>query len=318
VSGNFAIDAGAVADAFGLGDHPIVVGGPVRGELGEVWRLRTDAGSWAVKRCFDAQAEDALEQSAHFQRAAIANGVFAPRIVPSRDGVLLAALGGARVRVYEWVDLAPLDRGLDVDALGAAVAGIHTAGYRGVIAGPGEWFLEPVSPRQWDAVLDALWCAGAPFAPALAGHRTELADAAALVRRPRILQACHRDLWADNVRAAAAGEICVFDWDNAGLADPGHELSMVLWEFCRADAERAAGLYAAYLRADGPGRVEGPESFSMVISVASRLLHRLCRLWLDPATGQPERDRRVREIEEWIRDPCNRADIEFLLAATHR
>jgi hypothetical protein len=55
-----------------------------------------------------------------------------------------------------------------------------------------------------------------------------------------------------------------------------------------------------------------------VISVASRLLHRLCRLWLDPATGQPERDRRVREIEEWIRDPCNRADIEFLLAATHR
>ena len=49
----------------------------------------------------------------------------------------------------------------------------------------------------------------------------------------RELRTCHRDLWADNVRTSHDGGLCVFDFDNAGLADPSQELAMILVEGCR-------------------------------------------------------------------------------------
>jgi Ser/Thr protein kinase RdoA (MazF antagonist) len=309
-----AIDAQAVAEHFDLGGSPALLGEPDRGELGEVWRLRTTAGQWAVKRCFARQLELDAEQTTGFQSAAIGNGVFAPAPVRARDGRLLADVGTFQLRVYDWVDLAPLDLGLDVTAIGTAVARIHTTAWDGAIADTEPWFSEPITAMEWDLTLEALSCADAPFTQALAAHRDELIDAATLVSEPQALQPCNRDLFAENVRACADGRLCVIDWDNAGLAEPGRELAMVLWEFGRSDAGRAAGLYEAYRRVGGPGRIDSPASFSMMISVASRLLHRSCQLWLDPA-GPDERDRRAREVEWWIREPCTRPVVEFLLDA---
>lgn len=305
------LDAAAIAARFGLGTGARIDGPPERGELGAVWPLRTDCGRWAVKRGNERLDVAEVETTTAVQDAAIANGVLSPAAVRTVDGEVLADVGGSQVRVHEWFDLAPIDRALDVGVLGSTLARMHTAGAAAGAADP--WFTEPITTSQWNSLLAT--AADAPFADDLAGHRDSLADAAAEVAAPRTLRACHRDLFAENVRAVDGGRIAVFDWDSAGAADPGHELAMVLWEYCRDEPAQAPGLYASYREAGGPGRIEGPASFSMMICIASRLLHRSCRIWLDPASSPAEREVRESEIAEWIRDPCTRPVIDTLLAA---
>ena len=41
----------------------------------------------------------------------------------------------------------------------------------------------------------------APFAERLADYRDELVAIEALIAQPGTLRTCHRDLWADNLRA---------------------------------------------------------------------------------------------------------------------
>ena len=45
--------AEAIADAYDLGPVIDFSGPAARGELGEVWRLRTGRGVWAVKRSYE-------------------------------------------------------------------------------------------------------------------------------------------------------------------------------------------------------------------------------------------------------------------------
>ena len=110
---------------------------------------------------------------------------------------------------------------------------------------------------------------------------------------PRDLRTCHRDLWADNVRRARDGGLCVFDFDNAGLADPSQELALILVEYCTADPRRAGVIRAAYAEAGGPGRVEDPTDFAMAIAQLSHILAEGCRRWLT-ATTDAERSRQRR------------------------
>ena len=277
-------------------------------------QLVTDRGRWAVKRCYAPQREADLVHTAHFLQSAIANGVPAPALVSSQDGRLVETVSGQQLRVYEWVDLRPVDRGIDVGRIGAAVARIHTATVTDCNSLEG-WFTDPVHADEWDDLVRELTAARAPFAAALAGLRDELVDAATLVEQPINVRACHRDLFADNVRVTAGGELCVIDWDNAGLEDPDHELAMVIWEFCADDPSRAAPLHAAYREAGGPGRADRPAAFSMIVNVAGHLLHRAARLWLDPATATAERDRMAGAAQEWLDEPVTRPIVERLVDA---
>jgi aminoglycoside phosphotransferase (APT) family kinase protein len=93
---------------------------------------------------------------------------------------------------------------------------------------------------------------------------------------PRDVRTCHRDLWADNVRRRRDGGLCVFDFDNAGLADPSRELALVLVEYGTGPG-RAGAIRAAYAEAGGPGRVEDPTDFAMVIAQLSHILAERCR-----------------------------------------
>ncbi len=68
----------AIAAAYELGDVLDFVGPVDRGELGEVWRLTSTTGSWAVKITFAGLAEDAAESSAQLQTLARSRGVPAP------------------------------------------------------------------------------------------------------------------------------------------------------------------------------------------------------------------------------------------------
>lgn len=256
------LDPSAIAARFGLGNDARVDGAVDRGEVGAVWPLRTDRGRWAVKRGNERQNVTDVEATTRVQDAAIANGVASPTAIRPTDGELLADVAGSQVRVHEWVDLAPMSRDLDVEALGTMLARVHTSGATAGAVDP--WYTEPITAAQWDA--------------------------------------------RDN-------QIVVIDWDSAGATDPGHELSMVLWEYCREAPGRAPGLAAAYRAAGGPGRLDGPASFSMMICISSRLLHRSCRIWLDPASSAAERAFREFDIADWIRDPCTRPVIDTLLDA---
>ena len=128
---------------------------------------------------------------------------------------------------------------------------------------------------------------------------TALADSVA--GPPRSVRTCHRDLWADNVRRTRAGGLCVFDFDDAGLADPSGELAAVLVEYAGTDRRRAAALRRAYADAGGPGRVESPADFLMPVAQLGHIVEEGCRRWLAATTD----DDRV-DNEGWVREFVDR------------
>ena len=133
-----------------------------------------------------------------------------------------------------------------------------------------------------------------------------------LGRPPRDLRTCHRDLCADNVRRARPGGLCVFDFDNAGLADPSQELAVVLVEY-GAEPGRAGLIRAAYAEAGGPGRVGDPTDFAMVIAQLSHIVVEGCRRWL-AADTDAERADNEGWVREFVDQPLTRTGIAALLA----
>jgi aminoglycoside phosphotransferase (APT) family kinase protein len=129
---------------------------------------------------------------------------------------------------------------------------------------------------------------------------------------PRALRTCHRDLWADNVRRTASGGICVFDFDNAGLADPSQELALVLAEFGYADPARSRAIRDGYADAGGPGRVTTYGDFAMLIAQLAHIVEIGCRRWLAATTDAARVD-----SEAWVREfidrPLTRDVLEALL-----
>ena len=129
------------------------------------------------------------------------------------------------------------------------------------------------------------------------------------------VRTCHRDLWAENLRRTVGGTLCVIDWDNCGLAGPGQEVAVALFEFSCGDADRAHALYREYRLCGGPGRVARPGDFSMAIAQLGHITELSCRRWLDPATSQTERDRQAARFAEGANDPLTRRVIDELLDA---
>ena len=78
-------DAAALADRFDVGADPSLSGPVARGEQGQIWRLTTSRGAWAVKEPFEAPPPDEAEEEAAFQEAAVAAGVPAPPVVRPRQ-----------------------------------------------------------------------------------------------------------------------------------------------------------------------------------------------------------------------------------------
>ena len=110
------------------------------------------------------------------------------------------------------------------------------------------------------------------------------------------------------------GGLIVFDFDNAGLADPTQELAAVLVEYASHDPTRAPRIRAAYAEAGGQARVEGPADFAMVIAQLAHIVEEGCRRWLRATTDDQRADN-----EGWVREyldrPLSRGGIEALLAA---
>jgi Ser/Thr protein kinase RdoA (MazF antagonist) len=304
-------------EAFDLGSAGRFSDGPVAtGKLGAIWRLDTDAGSWAVKVVdeIDPDELDEIEDGARFQEAVRAAGVPTPAVRRTGSGDLIVAIDGVRVRVHAWVDLDGPDIGLDPTAVGQLVAALHRVEFTGE-TGVHWWYSQAVGASRWADVISALRARGAPFAEELDELVPELVALEAYLGDPRRdLRTCHRDLWADNVRRTRDGNLCVFDFDNAGLADPSQELALVLVEYGGDDARRARTIREAYAEAGGPGRVDGPRDFAMVIAQLAHIVEEACRRWLASKTDV-DRDDNEAWVREFIDRPLTRELIDHLVSS---
>ena len=296
-------DADAVAAAFRLpGDRPALHGPVARGYMGRIWRLDTDGGSWAVKESLAPVDRDHARVTATFESAAAAAGVPLPEPVLADDGDPVRVVAGRELRCHRWVDLAELNTGLGPELVGGLLARLHRVAFD-YPGSADDWYSAPVGGATWDELI--VGTAGrAPFADRLAAVRDDLLGGEALIRPPSVMQTCHRDLFADNVRAAGDG-LCVFDWENCGEADPAGELGMVLFEYTREDPARTAALYRAYRAAGGPAEVTGPESFGMLIAVVHHIGEIGIRRWLDSdsADDEAERELNLGRVTEFLDEP---------------
>jgi Ser/Thr protein kinase RdoA (MazF antagonist) len=303
-----------IAAQYGIGGRASLTGPVARGEVGQVWRLVTSQGAYAVKQPFDPVPVHEIDDDAAFQDAVRARGVPMPAVIRTKDGDVAISVAGAQVRVYEWVDLGERDARLDPATVGRLVAAIHQVHHIG--NNPIDaWYTDPVGAPRWDELIVGLRAAGAEFADALAARRDELVALEALLEWPHVHQTCHRDLFADNVLRTPSGSLCVIDWENSGLADPGQELGLVLFEYSCGDPARARELSRAYVAAGGPGRIRGPGDFSMVIAQLGHIGEIACRRWLDPRRTA-ERAHNAGRVDEFLTTPITLPMIDDLLRAT--
>jgi hypothetical protein len=311
-AGHDAGRAAEVARAFGLGEGARFTGRAERGEQGRVDELVTSRGAFAVKTSFDAPDLDG--EDAEFQAAARAEGVPAPEVMRAAGGAWHAEIGGLPVRVYEWVDLLPADRGIDPAEAGRVVAAIHRTPFAG--SRPEDpWYTDPVGAAAWDRLVGDLATADAPFAAGVAGLRDDLVALETHLRPSARLRTCHRDLWVDNLRRTAWGRLCVIDWENCGLADPGQEVAGVVFELGIRDRSRGGEVYRSYRDAGGPGTVRTRADFSMTIAQLGHILESACRIWLDPDTTVDERRHQEGRVAEFVDDPLTVAVVDELLDA---
>ena len=306
--------AGAVAARFALGPGARLVGPVAFGRQGEIWRLDTARGAFAVKQSRIAPDPDEAERDAAYQELVHAAGVPTPAVVRDTDGRVVAEVEGVPLRVYTWVDVAPEDRRLDPAAMGRLLAAMHAV--QVPATGPVDgWYVDPVGPAAWGELVERLAAAGAPFAGRLEELVPSLVDVEALLVAPTDgLQLCHRDVWADNVRAVPGGGLVVFDWENAGPASPGQELGLAVYEYGVGDPDRVRALYVAYVEAGGPGRLREPADLTMMSAQLAHILQIGCERWLSSTT---ERDRgdNAGWVGEFLDDPVTVPVIDGLLAA---
>ncbi|MGD9960897.1 phosphotransferase enzyme family protein [Nocardioides sp.] len=306
-------DALAIAESFGLGARASLTGPVAAGRLGQVWLLTTPQGRYAVKEpFFPVSATDARADAA-FQDVVRAAGVPMPAVVRTPGGEVLAPVGGAQVRLYEYVDVLPGTPRLDPVAVGRLLARLHQVVVSA--ATPVDaWHTDPVGRVGWERLVRELSRAGAPFATRLDRLVPDLLAVEALLTPPAAAQLCHCDLWSDNLVSTPTGELMVLDWENAGAADPRQELGMVVYEYGCGEPERMRELYDAYVAAGGPGRLDAPGDLTMLVATLGHIAEEGCRRWLAADTDAARADNAA-WVAEFLDDPVTVATVEHLLGA---
>lgn len=306
--------AAETAAVFGLGDAVAFAGPVARGRVGEIWRLDTSSGAYAVKTWRQRPDPAEVDADTAVQEHFLAAGVPMPAPVRTTGGAVLAEVGGVLLRVHTWVEVLPEDRGLDPAAVGGLLALLHRSAPPA--AGPVDpWFCEPVGAAGWAELVAALRAGGAPFVDRLdALVPALLADEALMDPRHRDLVACHRDLWADNLRATPAGGLMTLDWENAGAAEPAQELAQLVLEFGRGEPGRWRELHASYVASGGPVRLREPRDFTLLLAVQGRIVRTGCRRWLTATTDEDRADNEA-WVAEFLDEPFTPETVEAVLDA---
>jgi Ser/Thr protein kinase RdoA (MazF antagonist) len=275
------VDAWAeLAERFGLGT---VLGAPAhvaRGAMGEVWRLDTSHGRWAVKWQFPWAPAEPSPADVVVQLAAAAAGIPLPLPVLTPAGAAMVQAGGRHARVYQWADLGPpLEPPADDRAAteaGRLLGTLHRLALPP--AGPDDpWYTALPPARDWAALAGRATAAGVAWAGDLA---TALEPIGRLSARaagppppgPRIV--CHRDFSPANVLPAADGShLVVLDWENTGPLDPRCELGSALYAWSAGRGQVSSSAIAALLDgyAAGSGTDPAPEPGMFVTAIAATL-----------------------------------------------
>ena len=304
--------AAEVAGRFALGNHPVLAGPVAAGRLGDVWRLSTDRGEFAVKDARFPIDPAEVAADAGYQDRVRSHGVPMPAVMRTPEGDALTQLRSGPVRVYGWVDVLPRERGLDPVSVGALVAGIHRV--QVATRGPVDpWYVSAVGEPAWRDLITRLRIARAPFVDRLESLVPDVLAAEALLVETEAVQVCHRDLWADNVLRTPDDGLVVLDWENSGPADPAGELGMVLFEFGHDD-DRMRELFASYVDAGGPARLRTPGDLTMLIAQAGHIAQIGCERWLK-ATTDDERADNAEWVGEFLDEPVSVATVDAILEA---
>jgi Ser/Thr protein kinase RdoA (MazF antagonist) len=310
-----------VREAFGW-DAEVVVSAGARGALGQIWRLDVGPARYALKEIFAKPPSEALiSAELAFARRAAQAGVRLPASHPDRDGRhLLAAPGGTWLRLYDWVDVRPVELTAHATPgqLGALLARLHRCAPAAAVepggGPPDPWYDHVPATHEWAQAL----ASGAAWAARLADRLSTLPELCAAVAPadPAGLIVCHRDLHPENVLADPTGALVVVDWDNLGPASPGRELAQALFDwFCdgpTTDLDAMRGMYETYVREGGPGRITELATFSMLLASRLNFLLVQTRVAIDPRAELRHRMWAEREIDETLRilpTPRQLADV---------
>ncbi|WP_327001591.1 phosphotransferase [Dactylosporangium sp. NBC_01737] len=296
------MDLEHLRQAYGWDGDISLSAGP-RGALGQIWRVND---VFALKEIFRRPpSEAAVDAELRFCALASAAGVRLPLSHPDRDGRYLHRTpGGTWLRLYDWIDLRPVDPAAPStpDQLGTLLARLHRCA--------------PPTPPDGDT-----WYEEFPAAdhwPAHAERIAALPDLCAPAD-PADLIVCHRDLHPENVLAAPDGGLVVVDWDCLGPAAPQRELARMLFDwYCDGpalDLDAMCALYAAYVRAGGPGRITDPADFTALLASRLNFLLVQLRIAVDPATEPRHRAWADREIDEGLRILPTARQLTDVLAA---
>ncbi len=302
-----------IARQYRLGYGAALDGPFASGEQGDVWRLETDRGRWAVKALSENLTNADVDEAVRFQQAAIDAGIGSPGVRLTLDGRVITSIDDKTVRVYDWVDLREPDRNLEAVAVGTTLAKLHRVPFEGALP-LDPWNSEPVGIRRWDFLVGRLVSANAPFADEARALRDDFVALERLIEEPTSLRTCHRDLFAENLRLTAAGDICVLDWDDCGLGDTSHELAVILFEYSAGIPERAHAIYRAY-RDGGPGSIDRAGQFTMAIAQLGHILERAFARWLDPNATEDDRSRAAAAVDEFTASPMTGVMITDLVEA---
>lgn len=290
--------ADEVAAAFGLGSVTEPMRQVDRGEQAVVWRLETKRGTYAVKQPLPGFEPRADGVDIAFQQAVLSQtDVLLPAAVRRPGGGYLATVAGSEVRVSEWVELRPIDVGLDPALVGRALAALHRVEFP-CEGGVDPWYWEPAGRDCFGNWASRLEAARAPVAETFRAAIPGLLELEERFEEPSAVRMCHRDLFANNVRSTPDGRLCVIDWDNCGPADPAHELAMVVYEFGYPDATRSRALHDAYVAAGGMARLVRPGQLTMVAAQFGHFYALAAEEWLDPTSSDEDRAHAIARIDE--------------------
>jgi Ser/Thr protein kinase RdoA (MazF antagonist) len=292
-------DAAAVATAFDLGAPVAPATFAARGELGRIWRLDTDRGTWAVKQLLEPPDPAAVALDVELQQRCIAAGVPAPSPVLSRDRRPVVVVAGSSVRVHTWVDLLPGPQSVDVVTAGGLLGRMHAAAVPSTTP-VDPWFCEPVGDEALQELAASAEGCDAAWADLLRQRVDEL-----VAMRPVIASLdqagpghiCHCDFNPQNVLVAASGGGVVVDWENAGPFWLDCEVAATVAEFDVPVGEMAAFL-EAYRGHGGTAEIRDRSSFAGILAVQVHLIEHYAERALDDSAPQEERAR----AEFWLAD----------------
>jgi Ser/Thr protein kinase RdoA (MazF antagonist) len=295
-------DAAAVTQAFGLGPPHAALSFAARGELGRIWRLRTDRGRFAVKEIFEPPAESEARADVAFQQMAIADGLPLPTPLMTPEGKVLACVvAGDRtttVRVYTWVELATPPVAASPRQAAELLGQLHAL----APSHPGPvdpWFTDSIAPSRWEEILAAARRTAAPWLATAEALVPDLTAGIEIIRAGRHEPTvhCHLDFNPQNVLITRHGPPVIVDWENSGAASLEQELASVVAEFV-PDPKAIPEFLDAYHSAGGPVRALCQESFAMTLAVQSHLVQMYAERALAAAGTQESHDRAIFWLED--------------------